>query len=186
MRWLSHYCSWILTAACFSGDNVSIWTGVRSSSLGDNFWISDCSVIQFPLCDQTRPWFRFSTRTSSVAGLAFFLVASTRATLTSYLFCSSYLFCKLWLCRVLIAAGAFLTDVDRFPWKSQSEFCVVRAAHKFKSLGFACSPSFFSLPAACRLFSRGVIFTRPCVSLALLSLKKNGALLVVSKQYGCL
>ena len=84
--WLSHDCSWILTAACFSGDNVSIWTGVRSSSLGDNFWISDCSVIQFPLCDQTRPWFRFSTRTSSVAGLAFFLVASTTATLTSYLF----------------------------------------------------------------------------------------------------
>ena len=28
---------------------------------------------------------------------------------------------------MLIAAGAFLTDVDRFPWKSQSEFCVVRA-----------------------------------------------------------
>ena len=84
--WLSHDCSWILTAACFSGDNVSIWTGVRSSFLGDNFWKSDCSVIQFPLCDQTRPWFRFSTRSSSVAGLAFFLVASTRATLTSYLF----------------------------------------------------------------------------------------------------
>ena len=38
--WLSHDCSWILTAACFSGDNVSLWTGVRSSSLGDNFWTS--------------------------------------------------------------------------------------------------------------------------------------------------
>ena len=35
-------------------------------------------------------------------------------------------------------------------------------------------PSFFSLPAACRLFSRGVIFTRARVSLALLSLRKNG------------
>ena len=31
----------------------------------------------------------------------------------------------------------------------------------------------------CRLFSRGVIFTRPRVSLALLSLRKNGGLLVV-------
>ena len=41
--------------------------------------------------------------------------------------------------------------------------------HKFKSLGFVCSPSFFSLPAACRLFSHGVIFTRACVSLAPLS-----------------
>ena len=40
-------------------------------------------------------------------------------------------------------------------------------------------PSFFSLPAACRLFSRGVIFTRARVSLALLSLRKNGGLLVV-------
>ena len=35
-------------------------------------------------------------------------------------------------------------------------------------------PSFFSLLAACRLFSRGVIFTRARVSLALLSLRKNG------------
>ena len=39
--------------------------------------------------------------------------------------------------------------------------------------------SFFSLPAACHLFSRGVIFTRAHVSLALLSLRKNGGLLVV-------
>ena len=31
---------------------------------------------------------------------------------------------------------------------------------KIDSLGFVCSPSFFSLPTACRLFSRGVIFTR--------------------------
>ena len=50
---------------------------------------------------------------------------------------------------------------------------------EFKSLGFVCSPSFSSLPAACRLFSRGVIFTRARVSLALLSLRKNGGLLVV-------
>ena len=48
-----------------------------------------------------------------------------------------------------------------------------------KSLGFVCSPSFFSLYAACRLFSRGVIFTRARVLLALLSLRKNGGLLVV-------
>ena len=46
-------------------------------------------------------------------------------------------------------------------------------------MGFVCSPSFFSLPAACLLFSRGVIFTRDRVSLALLSLRKNGGLLVV-------
>ena len=39
--------------------------------------------------------------------------------------------------------------------------------------------SFFSLPVACRLFSRGVIFTRVRVSHALLSLRKNGGLLVV-------
>ena len=113
---------------------------------------------------------------------AFCSVASRRASLVvlcGYLFRSSYLFCKLWLHRVLIAAGAFLTDVDSFPWKSQSDFCVVRATHKFKSLGFVCSSSFFSLSAACRLFSRGVIFTRARVSLALLSLRQNGGLLVV-------
>ena len=48
-----------------------------------------------------------------------------------------------------------------------------------KSLGFVCRPSFFSIPTACRLFSRGVIFTRARVLLALLSLRKNGGLLVV-------
>ena len=37
----------------------------------------------------------------------------------------------------------------------------------------------FSLPAACRLFSEGVIFMRARVSLALLSLRKNSELLVV-------
>ena len=74
---------------------------------------------------------------------------------------------------------AFLTDADRFLWKSQSEFCVVGATHKFKSFGSVCSTSFFSLPASCRLFSRGVIFMRARVSLALLSLRKNGGLLVV-------
>ena len=37
----------------------------------------------------------------------------------------------------------------------------------------------FSLPAAWRLFSRGMIFTRARVSPALLSLRKNGGLLVV-------
>ena len=34
----------------------------------------------------------------------------------------------------------------------------------------------FLSPVACRLFSRGVIFTRARVSLALLSLRKNGGL----------
>ena len=50
---------------------------------------------------------------------------------------------------------------------------------RVKSLGFVCGPSFFSLPSACRLFSRGVIFTRARVLLALLSLRKNGGLLVI-------
>ena len=47
------------------------------------------TVLLFPVCDQARPWFRFSTRTSSVAGLAFFLVTATRATLV---ICSELLF----------------------------------------------------------------------------------------------
>ena len=68
------------------------------------------------------------------------------------------------------------TDVDRLPWKSQSELCVVRATNKFKSLGFVCtcSPSFFSLSSR-RVppFSRGVIFTHAPPSLALLSLRKK-------------
>ena len=38
--------------------------------------------------------------------------------------------------------------------------------------------------AACRVFSRGVIFTRARVSHALLSLRKNGGLLVVYVSSG--
>ena len=38
---------------------------------------------------------------------------------------------------------------------------------------------FFSLPVACLLFLRAMIFTRARVSFALLSLSKNGGLLVV-------
>ena len=49
----------------------------------------------------------------------------------------------------------------------------------FRSRPRRCCLSFFSLPTACRLFSRGVIFTRARVSHALLSLRKNGGLLVV-------
>ena len=37
------------------------------------------TVLLLPLCDQTRPWFRFSKRTSSVAGLALCLVSFSRA-----------------------------------------------------------------------------------------------------------
>ena len=60
-----------------------------------------------------------------------------------------------------------------------------QSAVKGQKLGLCLlSPSFFSLPAACRLFSRGVIFTRARVSLALLSLRKNGGLLVVYATRG--
>ena len=52
------------------------------------------------------------------------------------------------------------------------------ALFKGKALGTRLK-SVFSLPAACRLFSRGVIFTRARVSLALLSLRTNGGLFVV-------
>ena len=66
---------------------------------------------------------------------------------------------------MFVAAGAFLTDVDRFPWKGQSEFCVLRVTHKFKSLGFVCSPSVFPPHRRVSPFSRGVIFTRARFSL---------------------
>ena len=40
------------------------------------------TFLLLPLCDQARPWFRFSTRTSSAVGLALCLVALTSATLS--------------------------------------------------------------------------------------------------------
>ena len=44
--------------------------------------------------------------------------------------------------------------------------------------------SFFSLPAACHLFSHRVIFTRAHFLLTLLSLRKNGGLLVILVVFG--
>ena len=65
-------------------------------------------------------------------------------------------------------------------WKGiQTSHSKISRPWRVKSLGFVCSPSFFSLPAACCLFLRGVIFTSARISLALLSLRKNGGLLVV-------
>ena len=67
-----------------------------------------------------------------------------------------------------------------FGGMSAGSFSQTAAGNRaYKSLGFVCSPSFFSLPATCCLFSRGVIFTPARVSLTLLSLRKNGGLLVV-------
>ena len=43
----------------------------------------------------------------------------------------------------------FLANVDRFPWRSQLEFFVVRATHKVKSLGFV---PHFSLSSLCLAF----------------------------------
>ena len=64
------------------------------------------TVLLLPLCDQARPWFRFSKRTSSVAGLALCLVAFSRASLV-VLFCgengTAVLSTELWL-RALIPA----------------------------------------------------------------------------------
>ena len=48
-----------------------------------------------------------------------------------------------------------------------------------QKLGLCLYSLIFLSPAACRLFSRGLIFTRARVLLALLSLRKNGGLLVV-------
>ena len=56
---------------------MSLLTGVRISFLGNRFW----TVLLLPLYDQVRPWFRFSTRASLVAGLALCLVALKTATL---------------------------------------------------------------------------------------------------------
>ena len=64
------------------------------------------TVLLLPLCDQARPWFRFSKRTSSVAGLALCLVAFSRASLV-VLFCgengTAVLSTELWLWALIPA-----------------------------------------------------------------------------------
>ena len=64
------------------------------------------TVLLLPLCDQARPWFRFSKRTSSVAGLALSLVAFSRAGLV-VLFCdengTAVLSTELWLWALIPA-----------------------------------------------------------------------------------
>ena len=58
---------------------MSLLSIARSSSLGNSFRISLTVFGLFCYCHLARPWFRFSTRTSSV-GLALCLFAFTRAT----------------------------------------------------------------------------------------------------------
>ena len=74
--WLSK-----LQLSVFLKGSVSLLTVARSSSLGNSFWISLTIFGLFCYCHLARPWFRFSTRTSSVAGLVLYSVAFTRATL---------------------------------------------------------------------------------------------------------
>ena len=64
------------------------------------------TVLLLPLCGQARPWFWFSKRTSSVAGLALCLVAFSRASLV-VLFCgengTAVLSTELWLWALIPA-----------------------------------------------------------------------------------
>ena len=62
-----------------------------------------------------------------------------------------------------------------FPWTTPTHFL----REKPWGRGWKWFLSFFSLPAASRFFSRGVIFTCARVSLALLSLRTNGGLFVI-------
>ena len=175
-------CSWILTAVCFSGDNVSLWTRVRSSSLGDNFWISLTALRLF--C-YSHFVIRQDHGFDSV--LHANLISCWVGFLLSYFYKSnsSYLFCKLWLCRVLIAACAVWQMLTDFHGRAKQSFALWEQRRSSKAWALSVVPHFFSLPAACRLFSRGVIFTR-----ALLSLRKNGGLLVVyswlKEAYACM
>ena len=63
-------------------------------------------MLLLPLCGQARPWFWFSKRTSSVAGLALCLVAFSRASLV-VLFCgengTAVLSTELWLWALIPA-----------------------------------------------------------------------------------
>ena len=66
---------------------------------------------------------------------------------------------KLLSCRVLIAAGAFSADVDRLPFKNQSELYVARATPiKSKAWSLSVVPHFF-LSSLLRLE-----FTIPAIS----------------------
>ena len=145
----------------FSGDNVRLWTGVRSSSLGDNFFNKLnglATVLWFPLCDKARPWFRFSTRTSSVAGLAFFLVASTRATLV---ICSALVICSVNCVYVkcwwrLVRFWQMLTD---FHGRANQSFALWEQRISSKAWALSVVPH-FSLSPPRVAFSRVGWFSR--------------------------
>ena len=97
--------------------------GLERSSLGYNFWVRLTALRLFCYCHYViRQDHGFGSHLNLVSYRVGFMLRCFYKSNSSYLFCPSYLFCKLWLRRVLIAADAFLTDVDRLPWKSQSEF----------------------------------------------------------------
>ena len=92
-------------------------------------WLNSlATVLLFPICDHARPWFRFSTRTSSVAELAFCLVASTRATLV---ICSVLLFVLLIVSMLSVDSGWRVFDRC---WQISMEgpITVLRCSHNAK------------------------------------------------------
>ena len=196
--WLSHDCLWILTASCFSGDNVSLWTGVCSSSLGDNFWISLTALWLFCYSHFViRQDHGFgSPRKTPISCRFGFLLSCFYKSNSSYLFCSSYMYfwyiilfqisfrisaehyslseelhappmgpesrsCTLplgrpvsrkavkyylKLCRVVIVAGAFLTDVDNFHGRANQSFVLWEQCISSKAWALSVVPHFSLSP----------------------------------------
>ena len=86
------------------------------------------------------------------------------------------------LIELSLAAGTFLTVVDRLPWKSQSVMCCESNATWSKAKALSPVPHFSLSPPCLSPFSRGVtqcIFMHNCISLSVISLRENEALLVV-------
>ena len=90
----------------------------------DHGFYSPCEPHQMPVCFMLSCQYKSNSRC---------------------LFPAVIFFCKLIMSSV-IAVGAFLTGVDRLPWKSHA-----LTTHRVNSLGFVCSPSFFFLSGASRL-----------------------------------
>ena len=92
---------------------IALWRSIFQLSVFLFFWLErvfPSLVIVFWISswisDQARPWFRFSKRTSSVAGLALCLVAFSRASLV-VLFCgengTAVLSTELWIWALIPA-----------------------------------------------------------------------------------
>ena len=121
--WLSK-----LQLSVFLKGSMSLLTVACTSSLGNSFRISLTVFWLFCYCHLASPWFRFSTRTSSVAGLALYSVSFTRATSVFLFSWRERYSCSFYWALTLTLIPASRIEILIGYWTQPNRECVFRSS----------------------------------------------------------